>query len=75
MGDEALFTDESETNKRDFARELTFSDPSDPAQDLFCPWHGKVKFGGQYRIHVEWPRPRGQARIKVVYIGPKIAKR
>ena len=71
-GEKALFTDESDANKRDFARELTFADPSDPTQELFCPWHGKVKFGSQYRIHFEWPRPRGQTRIKVVYIGPKI---
>jgi hypothetical protein len=75
IGEKALFTDESDTNKRDFAGELTFPDPSNPKQILFCPWHGKVKFGSQYRIHFEWPRPKGQTRIKVAYIGPKIAKR
>jgi hypothetical protein len=74
-GEKALFTDESETNKRDFAQELTFRDPVDPrGKPLFCSWHGKVKFGGQYRIHFEWPRPKGQRHIKVVYIGPKITK-
>jgi hypothetical protein len=73
-GKKALFTDESDSNKRDFERQLTFPDPSGSAHPLFCPWHGKVKFGSQYRIHFEWPRPEGQTRIKVVYIGPKITK-
>ena len=73
-GEKALFTDESDANKRDFVHELTFPDPSDGTRNLFCPWHGKVKFGSQYRIHFEWPRPRGQTQIKVVYIGPKITK-
>ena len=73
-GHKPLFTDESESNKRDFFQDLTFRDPSDPRKNLFCPWHGKVKFGSQYRIHFEWPRPKGQAPIKVTYIGPKITK-
>jgi hypothetical protein len=74
MRQKALFSDESESNKRDFANELTFRDPAGGHEPLFCPWHGKVKFGSQYRIHFEWPRPRGQVAIKVVYIGPKITK-
>ena len=74
-GQKALFSDESEGNKRDFANELTFRDPAGGREPLFCPWHGKVKFGSQYRIHFEWPRANGQVAIKVVYIGPKITKR
>lgn len=73
-GQKALFTDESERNKREFAQDLTFRDPADSSQHLFCPWHGKVKFGSQYRIHFEWPRPPGQMVIKIPYIGPKITK-
>jgi len=73
-GTKPLFADESEGNKRAFAQELTFPDPTSPGDYLFCPWHGKLKFGSQYRIHFEWPRPKGQTEIKVVYIGPKITK-
>jgi hypothetical protein len=73
IGAKPQFTDESDDNKRNFRSELTFRDPDDPAQSLFCPWHGKVKVG-QYRIHFEWPRPIKQRHIKILYIGPKITK-
>jgi hypothetical protein len=74
VGDKAWFSDESEQNKRDFAREMTFVDPADLGSRIFCTWHGKVK-KGQFRIHFEWPRPKNQRIIKVVYVGPKITKR
>lgn len=74
VGDKAQFSDESDDNKRTFCSQLTFSDPLNESKNLFCPWHGKVKIG-QYRLHFEWPRPKGQRQIKVVYIGPKITKR
>jgi hypothetical protein len=73
VGEKASFTDESDDNKRDFKRQMTFDDPLNPGVSLFCPWHGKVKIG-QFRIHFEWPRPKGQKQIKVQYIGPKITK-
>lgn len=73
-GHKPLFSDESDSNKRDFRSELTFSDPLGVSPPVFCPWHGKIKFGSQYRIHFEWPRPKGQREIKVVYIGAKITK-
>jgi hypothetical protein len=74
VGEKASFTDESDGNKRDFRHEMTFRDPSNPDALLFCPWHGKVKIG-QFRIHFEWPRPKEQREVKVLYIGPKITKR
>ena len=74
VGEKASFTDESRANKRDFENDMTFPDPTGGSTSLFCSWHGKIKIG-QYRIHFEWPRPRGQRQIKVVYIGPKITKR
>ncbi len=73
VGEKALFTDESESNKVKFRYEMTFADPRDANQKIFCPFHGKIK-SPQLRIHFEWPRPRGQREIKVVYIGPKITK-
>ncbi|MBD2540985.1 hypothetical protein H6G60_19525 [Coleofasciculus sp. FACHB-SPT36] len=72
-GDKAWFTDESPTNKNNFRQEMTFSDPDDMSNKIFCPWHGKIKTP-QIRIHFQWPRPAGQNKIKVVYIGPKITK-
>jgi hypothetical protein len=73
VGKNASFSDESETNKRQFKSDLTFRDPEDSTRKLFCPWHGKIS-QEQFRIHFEWPRPKGQREIKVVYIGPKITK-
>lgn len=73
QGDKAWFTDESDGNKRKFKNEMTFPDPENPANRLFCPWHGKIKTP-QFRIHFEWPVPPGQSRLKILYIGPKITK-
>ena len=73
QGGKAWFTDESEGNKHQFKNEMTFPDPENPANRLFCPWHGKIKTP-QFRIHFEWPVPPGQSRLKILYIGPKITK-
>ncbi len=73
VGQKAWFTDESKTNKANFKQEMTFFDPEDTNKKIFCTWHGKIKTP-QIRIHFEWPPPKGQNNIKVVYIGPKITK-
>jgi len=73
QGGKAWFTDESEGNKHKFKSEMTFPDPENPSNRLFCPWHGKIKTP-QFRIHFEWPVPPGQSRLKILYIGPKITK-
>lgn len=73
-GEKAWFTDESNRNKRDFKEDMTFRDPDDATKQIFCPWHGKIKTP-QTRIHFEWPRPPGQKKIKILFIGPKITKR
>jgi len=72
-GANAPFTDESDSNKRDFAKDLSFPDPASGRRILFCSWHGKISLGF-FRLHFEWPRPQGQRQIKVAYIGPKITK-
>ena len=72
-GKAPAFTDESETNKKDFKSELTFADPSGASGRLFCPWHGKIS-RRHFRFHFEWPRPLGQREVKVTYIGPKVTK-
>lgn len=73
QGGKAWFTDESDGNKHKFRNEMTFPDPENPSNRLFCPWHGKIKTP-QFRIHFEWPVPPGQSRLKILYIGPKITK-
>ena len=73
VGEKAWFTDESPTKKTKFRQEMTFTDPENTKRQIFCTWHGKIKTP-QIRIHFEWPRPKGQNNIKVVYIGPKITK-
>lgn len=75
-GGKAWFTDESSTNKNDrrFKERMTFKDPENENQSIFCSWHGKIKTP-QLRIHFQWPLPNGESIIKVVYIGPKITKR
>lgn len=72
-GSNARFSDESDTNKRHFKLELTFPDPVDPSKRLECSWHGKIT-QERFRVHFEWPRPKGQKEIKVVYFGPKLTK-
>jgi len=72
-GNIPLFKPESQSNQREFRAELKFIDPANPEKTIFCHWHGKIQ-NPQIRIHFEWPRPRNQREIKVVYIGPKITK-
>lgn len=69
VGRKALFSSE-DSNGTDV---FMFPDPTGGA-DIECPWHGKVKMGGQFRIHFQWPKPKGQSRLKVVYIGEKLTK-
>ncbi len=72
-GGKALFTDESESNKHDFKKEMTFPDFDRSTAEVFCSWHGKIK-SPQYRIHFEWPSKTHQT-LRVFYIGPKLTKR
>ena len=50
MGDEAWFSDSSDTEKAQFKPRLTFPHPTNPGQSLFCTWHGKVRTS-HLRIH------------------------
>jgi hypothetical protein len=71
-GDKAWFSDSSPTEQRDFKTELTFHHPTAVDEELFCPWHGKVK-NPQLRIHFSWPVGPNEP-LCVVYVGPKITK-
>ena len=72
-GDKAWFSDSSDREKVTFSRSLTFRHPDNPANTLFCTWHGKVK-SPQLRIHFSWPI-RVDSPLYIVYVGPKITKR
>jgi hypothetical protein len=74
VGENALFSGESPSNQRTFSEELMFKDPSEPREHIFAHWHGKISHRF-YRVHFEWPVPAGQAKLKVLYLGPKITKR
>ncbi|MCY4234627.1 MAG: hypothetical protein OXE59_12930 [Bacteroidetes bacterium] len=70
-GARSKFSDSSDTEKRNFRKELTFSDPQLGIHELFCPWHGKINYKPPIRIHCSWPIQSGQS-LYVVYIGPKL---
>jgi len=73
QGGNALFSDESDTNKRDYEKEMTFEDP-EGGEPIVATWHGKIRHR-QFRIHFEWPVPSKAKVIKILYIGPKITKK
>jgi hypothetical protein len=74
-GDKGWFSDSSDSEKREFKKELTFSHPEVPDKTLFCPWHGKVKTHQMpIRIHFSWP-VRAEESLYVVHIGDKLTKR
>jgi hypothetical protein len=72
-GEKAWFSDSSESEKSEFRNDLTFKHPEQENENIFCPWHGKVKTP-QFRIHFTWP-VRTEDKLYVVYVGPKITKR
>ena len=76
-GESPYFTDESDTNKRDYRSQLTFPHPMTLGETVFCPWHGKVNSPKNYppiRIHFTWPAS-AKSTLYVVYVGPKITMR
>lgn len=68
-----IFSDSSETEIKEFEKELTFNHPAVPGRTLFCPWHGKVQTP-QLRVHFSMPI-RADEPLFVVYVGPKRTKR
>jgi hypothetical protein len=72
-GEEAWFTDSSASEKNDFKAALTFSDPAEQAESLFCSWHGKVN-NPPYRVHFSWPVTAAEPPV-VAYVGLKLTRR
>ena len=71
-GEKSAFSDSSDTEKRRFRAQLTFSHPDRPGGSLFCTWHGKVR-RMTLRLHFSWP-VRADEPVYVVYAGPKLTK-
>jgi hypothetical protein len=42
-------------------------------EKIQCSWHGKVRLDVNYRIHFQWPKPKGFP-LWVAYIGPKLTR-
>lgn len=72
-GENALFTDSSPSEKREFRDRLTFAHPVDRAESIWCPWHGKER-SLTLRLHFSWPI-RHNEPVYVVHVGPKLTKR
>ena len=68
-GDDAPFSDSSDSEKRAYKRRLTFPNPDRPGEELFCPWHGKES-RSLLRLHFSWPI-RYSEPVYVVYVGRK----
>lgn len=73
LGENALFSDSSETEKQRFKDRLTFKHPVNPELPIWCPWHAK-EHHSLLRIHFSWPI-RPDTPVYVVYVGPKLTKR
>lgn len=75
VGDNALFTDSSETEKRDYKNSLTFKNPDNPGEDIFCTMHGKISTRHiPIRLHFDWNNKKKKL-LYVTYIGQKITKK
>lgn len=68
----ALFSDSSDSEKKEFSDEMTFRIPGLENKAIFCPWHGKVQTP-QFRVHFSWPM-RHDEKTYIMYVGPKITK-
>ena len=69
-GEDALFSDSSDKEKRNFAEQLKFPHPRNPGKFLDCTWHGKERHS-TIRVHFSWPIIRSEP-IYVTYIGRKL---
>ena len=72
-GENGLFADSSDTEKRAFRNELTFPHPERNGEHLFCTWHGKER-SSTLRLHFSWPIQFSKP-VYVVYVGPKLTKK
>lgn len=74
VGDKAWFSDSSDREKAQFRQELTFPNPLQRGERLFCPMHGKVKSDVPIRVHYHWNISADEP-VYVMYVGSKITTR
>ncbi len=73
-GNNAWFSDSSDSEKQDYKKEMTFKDPKNKASVTYF-WHGKLQSKNDpIRIHFSWPIKSGDT-LSVAYIGPKLTKK
>lgn len=70
--DNAAFTGESSTNRKDFKSELTFK-RTGSGDEYVAHWHGKIKHRF-FRMHFEWPLEGNRKKLEIFYLGPKLTK-
>lgn len=72
-GDNAWFSDSSDTEKNKMKDALTFTAPD--GTSVICSWHGKFNHPhSPMRFHFTWP-VNAREKIFVAYIGPKLTLR
>ena len=67
------FSDSSDTEKREFKKQLSFRVPGLSDQPVLCGFHGKIT-RTLLRLHFTWPVTPGK-QLYVVYVGRKITTR
>ena len=72
-GSNALFSDSSASEKREFPGRLTFKHPAKRGKSIWCPWHAKER-RLTLRLHFSWPILPNEP-VYVVHVGPKLTKR
>ena len=73
VGRNALFSDSSNSEKKDFRNELSFPHPDKPDRKLDCTWHGKERHL-KLRLHFSWSFEFDDP-IYIVYVGQKLTRR
>ena len=71
-GENALFSDSSDTEKSKYREKLMFPHPCRAGEKLFCPRHGKEKHL-TLRVHYERSDAKDN-KIYIVYVGEKLTK-
>lgn len=74
IGDNALFSDSSASERQEFQSKLMFPHPDQPGKPLLCTWHGKVRTL-TLRLHFSQLVRFGKLTYYVAYAGPKLTKR
>lgn len=70
-GKNARFSPESDTNRKKFKQEMTFTRRD--GTEILADSHGKIR-RRFFRMHFEWPLNGSRAKMGIFYLGPKLTK-